>query len=196
MDACAIIGVNKKTYIAWEKGENTPSVEKMISLADFLNVSIDYILKRDEYVGQQGKVVAELPLSLDTPIVDKTPVYSHVFGWMLVNSETQECILADGSRLPFSQVGEVFAGSPADVNGQIKYDKPIAQDDLMQHTRVWVEPISRDSFLSEQLRGWYNVGDRYVFNDFGHRFYFAAYQNQWVAFEETQGKDSSEQENE
>lgn len=39
-----IIGVTKRTYIYWEKGERIPKSDKAQQLADFFGVSIGYLL--------------------------------------------------------------------------------------------------------------------------------------------------------
>ena len=50
--------------------------------------------------------------------------------------------------------------------------------------RVWVEPISKDEVLRQEMRGWYTVKDRFVENEFGQRFYKDTYGNKWLAFME------------
>lgn len=37
------IGVNPGTIVNWESGKNTPNFEKMSALADYFNVTLDYI---------------------------------------------------------------------------------------------------------------------------------------------------------
>ena len=46
-DVAKLIGVGRTTYLKYETGENKP-VRKLNELANFFNVSIDYILGKDE----------------------------------------------------------------------------------------------------------------------------------------------------
>ena len=45
-DVAKLIGVGRTTYLKYESGENKP-VRKLNELANFFNVSIDYILGKD-----------------------------------------------------------------------------------------------------------------------------------------------------
>ena len=47
---------------------------------------------------------------------------------------------------------------------------------------VWVEPISMDAALRDELRGWYHIKRRFVENEVGQRFYFDFYGAKWLAF--------------
>jgi len=38
------IGVSRITINKWEKGKSTPSVEMLLKLSEFFNVSVDYLL--------------------------------------------------------------------------------------------------------------------------------------------------------
>jgi transcriptional regulator with XRE-family HTH domain len=40
------IGVSRVTYTRWECGLVAPSVQDLIKLADFFNVSVDYLIGR------------------------------------------------------------------------------------------------------------------------------------------------------
>ena len=62
--------------------------------------------------------------------------------------------------------------------------KPLYLDAVMGCERIWVEPISTDSKLCGELRGWYSVYEnRLVQNEFGNRFYLDTYGAKWLAFE-------------
>lgn len=43
-----ILGVNQRTYSQYELGTRSISVEALIALADYYNVSIDYIVGRTD----------------------------------------------------------------------------------------------------------------------------------------------------
>ena len=61
--------------------------------------------------------------------------------------------------------------------------KPISYDDLKKYESLWIQPISPDSFLREELSGWYQVKSFYVENEYGTRFLFDTYGTKWIAFE-------------
>lgn len=42
------IGIKRNTYSDWETGKNEPSLEKLIVLADFFEVSLDWLAGRDK----------------------------------------------------------------------------------------------------------------------------------------------------
>lgn len=45
-------GVAQSTLSDWKNGKGTPSVDKLQKIADFLNVSVDYLLTGKEKSGQ------------------------------------------------------------------------------------------------------------------------------------------------
>jgi hypothetical protein len=53
----------------------------------------------------------------------------------------------------------------------------------MEQDRVWLEPVSTDTDLAAELRGWYVRHEkRFVQNEFGSRFYLNTYGAKWLAF--------------
>ena len=60
--------------------------------------------------------------------------------------------------------------------------KPLDYFEIEEQSEVWVEPVSRDEVLRQELRGWYIVKNRYVENELGQRFYLDTYGNKWWAF--------------
>lgn len=60
---------------------------------------------------------------------------------------------------------------------------PLPVTTLAEHTLLWVEPISVDEYLKNELRGYYHVKQQYVENDAGNRFLFNSYGVKWLAFE-------------
>ena len=42
-----VIGVDRTTYVKYESGDSEPSFEKLIKLADFFEVSLDYLFGRE-----------------------------------------------------------------------------------------------------------------------------------------------------
>ena len=62
-------------------------------------------------------------------------------------------------------------------------ENPLPVTALADHTLLWVEPISVDEYLKNELRGYYHVKQQYVENDAGNRFLFNSYGVKWLAFE-------------
>lgn len=49
-----ILGVSIRTYRNWESGHACPSLETLVKIADLFNVSIDYLLCRDEFLAKRA----------------------------------------------------------------------------------------------------------------------------------------------
>lgn len=60
--------------------------------------------------------------------------------------------------------------------------EPLTLSQLTELEQIWLEPISPDSLLRYELRGWYQVKDRFVQNEYGNRFYLDTYKAKWLAF--------------
>ena len=45
-EAADICGVSLRTYQLYEQGKNEPNIARLIALADFFDVSLDYLLVR------------------------------------------------------------------------------------------------------------------------------------------------------
>jgi len=63
-DIAAYLGVNRTTYLRYEKGETEPDYQTLRKIADYFNVSVDYLLgretKKDPSAGEGEKVSSEL----------------------------------------------------------------------------------------------------------------------------------------
>ena len=44
------LGMSAGNLCDWEKGRTQPDIEKLVRLADYFDVSLDYLLGREEYV--------------------------------------------------------------------------------------------------------------------------------------------------
>ena len=55
------IGIALRSYQKYESGDSEPAYEQLIKLADFLNIPIDFLLGRDEYLKSLGVVVDVSP---------------------------------------------------------------------------------------------------------------------------------------
>lgn len=49
------IGVALRSYQCYEQGVREPSISLLVALADTLDVSLDYLLCRDEFIEKQGR---------------------------------------------------------------------------------------------------------------------------------------------
>ena len=47
-EAADAAGVQTRTYQFYEQGKNQPSIAKLIALADFFDVSLDYLMGRKD----------------------------------------------------------------------------------------------------------------------------------------------------
>ena len=76
-DLSGKIGVSRSTLAMWETGGSQPDNDSLKKLANILNVSIDYLLGRDESVKSNaikipvlGRVVAGIPIEAIEDILD------------------------------------------------------------------------------------------------------------------------------
>ena len=44
-----ILGIKQPSYIRYEKGDAEPSLESLVKIADIFDVSIDFLLGREQY---------------------------------------------------------------------------------------------------------------------------------------------------
>lgn len=52
-DCAYILNINRSTYAGYETGKTKPSYEVLIKLADYFNVSLDYLTGREELTPNQ-----------------------------------------------------------------------------------------------------------------------------------------------
>lgn len=54
-EAAEYLGVSLRTYQGYEMGRSEPSIQKLIALADYFDVTLDYLMGRtDECTGRDG----------------------------------------------------------------------------------------------------------------------------------------------
>ena len=178
-EAAEKLGVSQPTLSAWEGERKAPSIESLENMADLYGVTTDYLLGRcDSYILDSKQPIS--PHSL--PAFHGRPVWSAAYGWLLVNAADRQMVLSDGHMLPFSDVGELFICSPPFSEAELPKDPPLSRSELIHQEEIWLEPISPDSDLRRELRGWYRVKDRFVENEYGNRFYLDTYGSKWLAF--------------
>lgn len=80
-DVASAIGVDRTTYVKYERGDSEPSFQILEKLADFFNVSVDYLLGRDNasslpqstggtWVPVLGRVAAGIPIEAIEEVED------------------------------------------------------------------------------------------------------------------------------
>ena len=177
-DAAAKLDISQSTLGAWEAERKAPSIESLEAMADLYQVTTDYLLGREN-----PSATASLPLSQDVlKIYHSKPVWSSDYGWVLVDSVRTVFVRLDGSMVPFDSAGSVYAAQPPFYEATLPDTRPLSKQELGNYKEVWLEPISHDADLREELRGWYRVCDRWVENDHGTRFPIDTYGAKWLAF--------------
>ena len=176
------IGVSQPAVNQWDNGNKLPSVEMLCKLADLYCVSTDYLLGRenpDDYIPKNNEIIAVESLRA----LNGKPVWDENRGWGIVNGVQDYVIFMDGFKIVLAEAMNLRAMAPAYSMGYSPATKPISHEDLSKYKSIWVKPITPDSFLQEELTGWYEVHDFYVQNQYGTRFLFDTYGTRWLAFE-------------
>ena len=56
-ELCEATNLLLRTYQRYEGGQNEPSLDTLVILADYLEVPVDFLLGRDEYLASMGITV-------------------------------------------------------------------------------------------------------------------------------------------
>lgn len=179
IEAADKLGISQPTLSAWEGERKSPSIEGLEKMADLYGVTTDYLLGRSEQINTNS---SEQITQNSIPIFHGKPIWSSKYGWLLVNAIDKILLFPDGMTLPFSDCGKLFASPHLFSESILPIDKPLTLSEIYSLEQVWLEPISPDSDLRNELRGWYNVKNRYVENEYGNRFYLDTYSAKWLAF--------------
>lgn len=179
-ETAELIGVSQPTLSSWEAGRNDPSCETLIKMAELYGVSVDYLLGRDfnYQIDHSAKLISKEEL----PLYHGRPVWVQGTGWALVNSTDNILRLTDGNSVPYFQDLNVYSIPPHFTEPALPEESPLKLDEISDLESVWVEPISQDLHLRNELRGWYTVKREYVENTRGNRFFFDTYSANWLAF--------------
>lgn len=177
--AAQMIGVSQPTLSSWESGRKSPTLENLERMAELYNVTTDYLLGRGD--GKETEALLSLP-SDRLRVSNGKPVWSDKYGWLLISSSAQEFIAPTGERIPFGTAGEIRDIAPRFAESTIPQSQTLTQSEVLSQTQVWVEPISPDPDMREYLRGWYQVKDHLVENEYGTKFSLDSYGAKWLAF--------------
>ncbi len=180
IEAAAKLGISQPTLSAWEGERKSPSVEGLEKMADLYGVSTDYLLGRSEQGG--GDPSVPIPIK-SLSVFHGKPVWSAQYGWLLVNAIDRILLASNGQTIPFADCGKLFASSQLFSEPALPNSSPLSLSEVKKREQIWLEPISPDSELKDELRGWYRVQARFVQNEYGNRFYLDTYGAKWLAFD-------------
>lgn len=178
-DVAEKLGVSQPTLSAWESERKSASIDALENMANLYGVTTDYLLGRVEDVTPDPKQPIPKEIWM---IYDGKPLWSNKHGWLLVNSSGRNLVFSDGRTLSFEDAGELYLAPPLFAEPQYPKGLPLPRPKISQYEEVWVEPISPDPVLKEELRGWYYVKERWVENEYGTRLYMGTYGSKWLAF--------------
>ena len=181
-EAAERLCVSSAALSTWESGKKSPTLDNLIGMAELYGVTTDYLLGRSNEPHGNSGTRALAPEELR--VRNGMPVWSERHGWLLVDA-TASCLLrSDGAKLPLLDAGELFIAEPAYAEASLPQRSVLRRDELKPGISVWVEPISPDADLRNELRGRYRIYDTFAENDVGHRFPLSSYTARWLAFAE------------
>lgn len=91
-------------------------------------------------------------------------------------------MLLNGQTIPFADSKELYMLPQLFSEPVLPSGRPMTLSEIKELEQIWLEPISPDSDLRNELRGWYQVKDLFVQNEYGNRFYLDTYGAKWLAF--------------
>jgi len=182
----ALIDISPSSLKNWESGAVDPPCSKVAMAAQILNVSMDYLTGRVDTLAYELSLTEPIAVE-QLRVMHGLPVWleQNGSGFALVDAIGQKLTFHDGRICPFESItGEVRAFPPGFALGLHGIGAPLDAEELTTHDRIWLEPLSSDEHLRQELRGWYQVRNagRYAENEYGHRFYMASYGATWLAF--------------
>lgn len=181
IEAAELLGISQPTLSAWETGNKAPSVEGLEKMADLYGVTTDFLLGRtDSKLSFDNMAILNKKL---LPILHEKPVWSARHGWMLVDYAKSH-LIGCNIIIPLKKAEELFIAPPTFAESSIPNSEPLLRNELQYGLQIWVEPISADSSLREELRGWYRVKHHAIENECGNRFSLDSYGAKWLAFSE------------
>ena len=181
IEAAELLGISQPTLSAWETGNKAPSVEGLEKMADLYGVTTDFLLGRTDSEHSFDNMVSLNKKQL--PILHEKPVWSVKHGWMLVDYAKSH-LIGCNIIIPLEKAEELFIAPPTFAESSIPNSEPLLRNELQYGLQIWVEPISADSSLREELRGWYRVKHHAIENECGNRFSLDSYGAKWLAFPE------------
>ena len=180
-EAANKLGISQPTLSSWESERKSPTIDSILKMCGLYNVSADFLLGNSVGGGASHDREAEVP-KLNLRIMHGQPVWSDEYGWLIVDS-INECMIApDGVKLPFTSTINVYYKTDDFSESALPKTKALSLTEINEYEKVWVEPISSDFNLRQELRGWYSVMSDWVENSVGNRFLYNTYKVKWLAF--------------
>ena len=151
------LNVHQSTIVNWESGHRQITADNLRQLADILGFTVDYLLGRDS---EQLKISE--PINKNALLaLHGQPIWTSSYGWLLVNIVEKSFVLNDQSLLLFDEVNEPLYMIPPFASVSLRgVGDPLTPDNILCCEKIWLEPISSDSKLCSELRGWYSIYDR------------------------------------
>lgn len=177
-DAADILGVSQPALSAWEGERKSPTIDNLIRMAEEYEVSTDYLLGVDGGLLNPAEPIPPKSIRL----FHGKPVWCKEYGWAIVDVPAKELVFVD-KRVAISDIPQIYASAVRFSECPAPTVEPLSYSDLKRYESVWVEPVSDDEDLRQQLRGRYMVRDFYVENEYGVKFFLEAYEVKWLAFE-------------
>lgn len=92
-DIAKVINVAPTTYLGYEKGTSEPNIDTLIKLADYFNVSLDYLCDR-QWNNQVGYIPEERKAFIQTIIEltddDFKEIKSYVNGYLAGRTKSED----------------------------------------------------------------------------------------------------------
>lgn len=175
------LGISQPSLSAWESERSSPSVDALIRMSKYYGVTVDFLLGLTTESDPRPDLLRRI--SGETlPAMHETPVYVPGSGWAFVDAVERQLHFANGAILPFADAKELYYLPPAFETAVFSHTKPLEKSEITEYEEIWVEPISTDTDLRAELRGWYHVKKRCVENEAGQRFYLDFYGSKWLGF--------------
>lgn len=183
------LGVTQPALSSWESERKAPSIEALVRMSKFYGVTTDFLLGLTTEADPRKDWLAPIDTSV-LPALHETPVFSPSKGWAFVDAVSRELRFANGERMSFSDAGDLYIVAAEQIQPAFPTQPALRKQNLATYKEVWVEPISPDLHLKQELRGWYQVKRDYVENTVGQRFYMDFYGAKWLAFPDTGQEES------
>lgn len=105
--AVKALGVMQPTLSGWESERKTPSIEGLIRMAKFYEVTTDFLLRLT--AGSEPRPDWLQPIAPEIlSVLHETPVYVPEKGWAFVDAADRQLRLANGDLLSFSDVNSAY----------------------------------------------------------------------------------------
>ena len=124
-DVAEAINVSRTTYVKYENGDSEPSHKILIKLAEYYNVSIDYLLNKTNSrsynkgikIPVLGSVAAGIPISAIQDIIDEEEISEELastgeFFGLVIKGDSMSPIITNGDTV-------IVRSQPDTENGEI-----------------------------------------------------------------------------